>query len=246
MTRPVSNILSARAPDGLRVYAVGDVHGRADLLDQLAARVAEDLRVRPSRQAVTVFLGDYVDRGADSFGVIERLSRSLFPTPTVALRGNHEDILMRFMADDDAVGAFVDYGGLTTLRSYGVDTTEQALRDNPSRARRKLIARTPPAHRRFLEDTRLCMEFGDYFFCHAGVRPGTPLESQTPDDLMYIRWEFLDHADSFGKVVVHGHTPRKEPERLHNRINVDTAAFRSGVLTAAALEDCSCRFLSVI
>ena len=246
MADPDSKIQTARAPEGLRIYAVGDVHGRSDLFDRLAARVENDLRARPTHRAITVFLGDYVDRGADSRGVIDRLAEGRFPTPIVALRGNHEDMMMRFMADDDAAGAFLDYGGLMTLRSYGVEASEQTLRNDATRLRRELIARTPAAHRRFLEDTAVRAEYGDYFFCHAGVRPGTPLESQSPDDLMYIRWEFLDHAESFGKVVVHGHTPRKEPERLHNRINVDTAAYRSGVLTAVALEDCSCRFLGAV
>lgn len=236
-------IVNACAPEGLRLYAVGDIHGRADLLDRLASRVADDLARGSPRETVTVFLGDYVDRGLQSREVIDRLARADFPTPVVALRGNHEDVMLRFLVDPAALEPWVAFGGRMTLASYGVDVDDAMGRGGASAAQAAFLERFPAPHRRFLEETRFRAEFGDYFFCHAGVRPHVPLDRQAPRDLMWIRNEFLDDGRDFGKVVVHGHTPRHTVESLPNRINVDTLAYRSGVLTAAVLEGASRRFL---
>lgn len=239
----ISEFLTARAPDRMRVYAVGDVHGRADLLDALARRLSADLKARPCSQAATVFIGDYVDRGLGSNGVLKRLSAREFPTPIVTLRGNHEDVMLRFIAHPEALDDWVDCGGLTTLHSYGVDASEEVARGGAKRVHEKFLAHFPDDHRRFLEETRFSVEYGGYFFCHAGVRPSEPLERQDPQDLMWIRDDFLDYPDSFGKVIVHGHTPRPKVENLANRINLDTGAFRTGVLSAVALEGAHRRFI---
>jgi serine/threonine protein phosphatase 1 len=218
--------MNARAPEGLRIYAIGDIHGRADLLDRLAREIADELARKPAKESVTVFVGDYVDRGYQSRQVIERLSASDFPTPIVTLRGNHEDAMLRFLDDPAVLGQWVMFGGQTTLDSYGVDVGREMWKGG-----------APGVQAAFL------VEYGDYFFCHAGVRPHVPLGQQDPGDLMWIRHEFLQFKGDFGKVVVHGHTPHIAVESLENRINVDTHAYRSGVLTAAVLEGAERRFL---
>lgn len=235
--------MNARAPEGVRLYAVGDIHGRADLLERLAGRIGSDLTLRPVAAAITVFVGDYVDRGCDSREVIERLARGDFPTPIVTLRGNHEDAMLRFLDDPAVLGQWVAFGGQMTLESYGVDVGREMWRGGAPGVQAAFLANFPDAHRRFLAETRFSVSYGDYFFCHAGVRPHVPLDRQDPGDLMWIRHEFLQFKGDFGKVVVHGHTPHPTVESLPNRINVDTHAFRSGALTAAALEGAERRFL---
>lgn len=233
----------ATAPGGMRIYAVGDIHGRADLLERLAQKIAADLAARPVPRALTVFVGDYVDRGLDSRGVLERLAKPEFPTPIVALRGNHEDAMLRFLGDTAMLPQWASFGGLMTLASYGVDAGAEMARGGAPAVQAAFLARFPQAHRRFLEETKFSAEFGGYFFCHAGVRPHVPLDRQDPGDLMWIRYEFLDYPGDFGKVVVHGHTPHVKVQSLENRINLDTHAFRSGVLTAVALEGAERRFI---
>jgi serine/threonine protein phosphatase 1 len=152
-------------------------------------------------------------------------------------------VLLRFIDDAAALDDWVALGALTTLHSYGVDAGEEVALGGESRVRMKFLAHFPQEHRRFIEDTRLWTEYGGYFFCHAGVRRSRPLHLQEPHDLMNIREGFLDCEQSFGKVVVHGHTPQRDVEDLPNRINLDTQAFKSGVLTAVALEGFERRFI---
>ncbi len=233
----------AAAPEGMRLYAIGDIHGRADLLGRLARRIDEDLSRGDFERALTVFVGDYVDRGLDSRGVLERLSRDDFPTPIVALRGNHEDVTLRYLDDPAMLDQWVMFGGLTTLQSYGVDAGVEMSRGGALAVHAAFMARLPDTHRRFLEGTQLSAEYGDYFFCHAGVRPHVPLDRQDPGDLMWIRYEFIEYEGDFGKVIVHGHTPNDTVEDLPNRINLDTRAYSSGRLTAVALEGRGRRFI---
>lgn len=234
---------NAAAPEGVRIYAIGDIHGRADLLDRLAQRVEEDLRTGAYDRVFTVFLGDYVDRGLDSRGVIDRLARRDFPTPIVTLRGNHEEVLLRYLDDPALLDQLVAFGGLTTFASYGVDAGREMTRGGAPAVLKAFLERLPDSHRRFLEETALSAEYGDYFFCHAGVRPHVPLARQDPGDLMWIRYEFLGYRGAFEKVIVHGHTPHARVENLPNRINLDTHAYKSGVLTAAVLEGRQRRFI---
>lgn len=238
------SILDAAAPTGMRIYAVGDVHGRADLLGDLSRRIEADLRSRPCDDAVTIFLGDYVDRGIDSRGVIERLATGDFPTPIRTLRGNHEEVMLNYLDDARIIEEWSAFGGLAALESYGVDVEREMRRGGAVALQDAFLARFPQSHRLFLEATEFSAEYGDYFFCHAGVRPNVPLERQSPDDLLWIRYEFLDYRGDFGKIVVHGHTARAEVENLANRINLDTMAFRSGVLTSVALEGAERRFIA--
>ncbi|HEX4766927.1 MAG TPA: metallophosphoesterase family protein [Lichenihabitans sp.] len=242
-------VRSAALPEGLRIYAIGDVHGHADLLDRMASRIEADLARNPAQDARAVFVGDYIDRGPDSAGVIERLASGRFPLPFETLRGNHEDVLIGLLAAPvDALGASLEHwyqlGGLETLRSYGVDVGKAASGKSPDRMRRAFLDRFPEAHRAFLLTTRLSLTLGDYFLVHAGARPGVPLDVQSPEDLMWIREDCYRSDYDFGKVLVHGHTPRRAPENLPRRINVDTGAFKWGVLSAVALEADTRRFLS--
>ncbi|MBE7202280.1 MAG: serine/threonine protein phosphatase [Parafilimonas terrae] len=238
-----------RVPDGLRVYAIGDVHGHADLLDRMAELVADDLRRDPPREARAVFVGDYIDRGPDTAGVIERLVTRRFPVPFETLRGNHEDLMMRALdapepSVADAMEDWCGNGGLETIRSYGVEVEKARHGKGLRKLRTEFLRSFPEAHRAFLDATALSLRIGGYFFAHAGARPEVPLDRQDPEDLMWIRDACYGSDFDFGVVLVHGHTPHKRPEDLPRRINVDTGAFKWGVLSAAVLEGGTRRFLS--
>jgi serine/threonine protein phosphatase 1 len=234
-----------RVPGGMRVYCVGDIHGRDDLLDQMAERVTSDSEDRSFDHALTVFLGDYVDRGLGSMRVVERLVRSEWPTPFVALAGNHEDLLTAFLEDQRILDAWQSLGGLETLHSYGVDVGGARAGRDCAEVQAAFVSRFPAGHRQFLASLTSSIAIGDYFFCHAGVRPGVPLERQDRNDLLNIRREFLSSQAEHGKLVVHGHTPSLVPEIRSNRIGIDTGAYATGRLTCLVLEQEQRRFLQV-
>jgi serine/threonine protein phosphatase 1 len=238
---PVS--ITRQVPDGTRVYSIGDIHGRDDLLGELAGRVEADMAPRSFDHAVTVFLGDYVDRGHGSRRVVERLVRGEWPTPMIALAGNHEDLLMSFLEDEGVLEAWRSLGGLETLHSYGVDIGPAMAGRDFKAVQAAFVARFPEPHRRFIETLKGSAAIGDYFFCHAGMRPGVPLDQQDRNDLLTIRYPFLSSDAEHGKVVVHGHTPSIEPEVRPNRIGIDTAAYATGRLTCLVLEKDQRRFL---
>ncbi|MCI4678738.1 serine/threonine protein phosphatase [Rhodoblastus acidophilus] len=227
--------VTPRIPPGLRVYAIGDIHGRADLLEAAAGKIARDSRDAP--RTLTIFLGDYIDRGRDSAAVLERLSKRDFPTDFVALRGNHEQTMLDALDDPRIFEFWRRYGAVETLASYGVDVADVMRGAGFVEARDELRRKAPPEHIAFLKALPLSHEIGDYFFCHAGVKPGRPLSAQEPRDLMFIRREFLDSAEWRSKVIVHGHTPVEAPEFRANRINLDTGAYATNRLTCLALEE---------
>ena len=229
--------------DDTRLYVIGDVHGRLDLLDRVIAAIERDVAAHGVK-ALTVTLGDYIDRGPHSRGVIERLAGNPFPTPYVALKGNHETLLMSFLVDPEVGQYWRKLGGLETVASFGVPVQQMMLGRNFADAAERLAAAIAPEHVAFLDSLKLSLVVGRYFLCHAGVRPGVPLERQTEDDLLWIRDEFLDSSADFGKIVVHGHTPVAAPEVLKNRINIDTGAFATGRLTCIVLEGERHRFLT--
>jgi len=231
------------APKGIRIYAIGDIHGRDDLLEDISAAIERDLESAPAT-VITVLLGDYVDRGPHSSKVVGRLAESRFPTPIRALRGNHEQMLLRFLDRPSELDSWRRYGGLETLHSYGVDVTLPMRGEAYEETRDALLAALPEAHRQFLSGTETSASYGEYFFCHAGVRPGVPLERQSAEDLMWSREAFLDFDRSFGKIVVHGHTPVESPDFRANRINIDTGAFATSVLTCLVLEGAERRLLT--
>jgi serine/threonine protein phosphatase 1 len=224
--------------EGARAYAVGDIHGRLDLLDDLLRAIEEDNAARSVKPTFVVFLGDFVDRGPDSSGVIERL-RTWQPqgVQPVYLAGNHEEMLLRIMAGKAAnVHRWLEYGGKECVESYGVDP-KQLDRLDDRRAGELLRQAVPQEHRNFLEHLGDSFRFGDYLFVHAGIRPGVPMGEQTTADLRWIRDPFLSDTTEHGFVVVHGHTIFKEVDERTNRIGIDTGAYRTGVLTALAIED---------
>lgn len=224
-------------PDDCRVYAIGDIHGRLDLLRGLEDLIRDDAATAPEARKVVVYLGDYVDRGPESRGVIEHLlSQPLAGFARVHLIGNHESMMLGFLRDVTAGPGWLWNGGDATLASYGVAPPNAWTdRDQLAAAQDGLSAALPPAHRGFLDRLVLSHREGDYLFVHAGIRPGVALAAQDPHDLIWIREEFLLSAADHGAVVVHGHTITGEPQLRDNRIGIDTGAYRSGRLTALAL-----------
>ena len=228
------------------VYAIGDVHGRADLLTRLLALIGADAAASPEVERRTlIFLGDYVDRGPDSRPVVETLLARLPPGfEANFLKGNHEDLLLRFLEDASTLDQWRANGADATLRSYGVDVEGLARAGAPPEAwRQAFLAALPAAHRRFFEGLELVVAKDGYLFVHAGVRPGVPVEAQDPGDLIWIRGAFLNSDAPFGKIVVHGHTPSAEPVLRQNRIGIDTGACFTDRLTALRLQGDSRRFL---
>jgi len=234
-----------RIPGDARVYAIGDIHGRADLLAGMMRRIDADRNTAPPvRDTILVFVGDYVDRGPDSAGVIDQLLALQRDTTirTHLLKGNHEAMLNDFLADDAAFLQWAANGGLATLESYGIDVAAMSG-DDPEQLRQATLAAVPDAHLSLLRNLEVTVTIGDYLFVHAGVRPGLPLERQSEHDLIWIREPFLGYDGDLGNFVVHGHTPVPEPEIRANRIDIDTLAWRSGKLTALVLEGAARRFL---
>jgi serine/threonine protein phosphatase 1 len=234
-----------RVPDGTRVYCVGDIHGRDDLLGEMAELVAADIQTSSFDYAVTVFLGDYIDRGLGSMRVVDRLARSEWPTAIIALAGNHEDLLLAFLEDERVLEAWRGLGGLETLHSYGVNVESAMVGRDFKTIRAKFAAALPQHHRRFFKTLKASTVIGNYFFCHAGVRPGTPLNRQGRKDLLNIREPFLCSNEEYGKLIVHGHTPSVTPAIRPNRIGIDIAPCATERLTCLVLERHDQRFLNV-
>lgn len=227
-----------------RLYAIGDIHGRLDLLNRLLSMIEADARAYPLKSRKIIFLGDYVDRGMDSRGVLARLIQ---PMPegmqALFLRGNHDDMLLQFLdGEDDVLGGWLQLGGTSTLASYGVNPFSAA--GKPEILRQALIQKMPPEHRSFLEQTLFSVTLGDYTFVHAGLRPGVGMTEQTNEDKMWIRGDFLFSEQAFETMVVHGHTIKPEADIKANRIGIDTGAFATGHLTCLVLDGPEQKFLT--
>lgn len=235
----------ARAPDGLRLYVIGDIHGRADLLERLLDSIDRHRSALDSSQSQLVFLGDYVDRGLQSRQVIDRLISLQQREPTtIFLKGNHDATLFDFLRNPAVLNTWRNYGGLETLESYGIRVLELLRQDETaSGIRNRFVSIMPDSHRTFFADLEPYAIAGDYLFVHAGLRPGLPIEKQSDDDLLWIRDDFLSSRQNFGKIIVHGHTPSERPEIFSNRIGIDTGAYMTGVLTCLVLEADTRRFI---
>jgi serine/threonine protein phosphatase 1 len=240
----------ATVPAGTVVYAVGDVHGRSDLLGRLHRGIAHDAARRKAARRVLVYLGDYFSRGLDSRAVVERVLDWRPPGwEVVALRGNHEDLILRFLDGELRTGLhWLDYGGVEALAHYGIPMADPAARDEATAAalRERLLGALPAAHMDFLLGLVASHREGGYFFAHGGVLPGVPLEAQRERDLVWIRKRFLLSGADHGAVVVHGHCISPEPEVRPNRIGIDTGAYESGVLTCLVLDGEERSFLQTV
>ena len=218
---------------GMRIYVFGDIHGRFDLFDLARRFVAADLLECVPDRPFAVFLGDLIDRGPGSADVIEALSTGQFPIPYLVLRGNHEQMLLDSLTSAGPLDAWLRNGGVETLQSYSAEFRGPY---DPARMRETILSHVPERHLRFLQGLPTSAQSGDYFFCHAGIRPDVPLSEQTDQDLMWIRRPFLESRKTHPKMVVHGHTPVTAPEILPNRINIDTGAYATGTLTCLVLD----------
>lgn len=225
-------------PPGQRVYAIGDVHGCLERLVAMHELIAEDLAERPSLDTTLIHLGDYVDRGPESAQVIEwlRAGPPVAVSRVVNLMGNHEHLMLSAIAglDAEAAEVWLANGGADSLMSWGVPRTVSQA---------EWAGRMPVAHLLFLRDLATHLQIGPYFFVHAGIRPGVPIEQQSRHDMLWIREPFLSSKVDHGAVVVHGHTPRQEPTVRPNRIGIDTGAVLGGSLTCVVLEEDSLGFL---
>ncbi|WP_338045704.1 metallophosphoesterase family protein [Oleisolibacter albus] len=244
---PSINGRPARIPAGQRLYVIGDIHGRLDLLQCLLDRIQADMAASGADLHHTlIFLGDYVDRGPDSSGVLSLLSGA--PPPgfgAVHLKGNHEEAMLAFLDDPQQGEDWVRFGGQTTLASYGiVRPPAMTVSSFLAKARPHLVRTIPGRHLAFLRGLRTSLRFGDYLFVHAGIRPGLPLAQQDSNDLLWIREPFLKSGTDHGVVVVHGHTIVDKPDIRTNRIGIDTGAYATGCLTCLVLEGASHRFLN--
>ena len=227
-----------RVAEDMRVYAIGDVHGRLDLLKKLSGKISEDRAANPAARYKLIFLGDYVDRGNQSRELLDLLSQGpIEGFETIYLSGNHEEFLLRFLTDTTDASSWLYYGGANTLISYGIPASP--LQNDPERLiaiQQKFRDVLPESHLAFLRSLEISHVEGDYFFTHAGVRPGVAVDEQAPDDLLWIRDEFLASKADHGRVIVHGHSVRMRPELLANRIGIDTGAYDTGVLTCLVLQ----------
>ncbi|MBS9719475.1 metallophosphoesterase [Tianweitania sp. BSSL-BM11] len=228
----------------MRIYAIGDVHGCADLLEALYSEIDRELERDAPEDWRIIHIGDYGDRGPDTKRALDLIIERRSDRRVLSLMGNHDEGWLTFLADPHPVGLFVAHGGDMTARSYGVDADLSDVAGR-IRTRDELLAAMPQAHLDFLRGLPRSFSFGDYYFCHAGIRPGVELAIQDREDLIWIRKEFLAYQGLHPRIIVHGHTPSAEVEMLSNRINVDTGAVKTGVMTAVVLDGRTKRIIDV-
>lgn len=243
--RTQTAVKPARISDALRLYAIGDIHGRLDLLNALLAQIEADLAAYPHNSRL-IFLGDYIDRGPSSFGVIERLMGKLPGTlPPVFLMGNHEWAFLRLFHSTDTGKGWLEHGGMETLRSYGLPLAP----GQPTPERLQLLSITlqqsfPLPHKDWLTACKPSYEQDDYLFVHAGIRPHVPLSAQNEQDFLWIREDFINwRGAQFERRIVHGHTISEQVVVSPHRIGIDTGAYRTGILTALCLEGINHRII---
>jgi serine/threonine protein phosphatase 1 len=234
----------ARIADGVRIYAIGDVHGCSSPLEQLLVLIEAHVRAFPSFRPILVFLGDYVDRGPASRQVIDQLIFLRDRGEAIFIKGNHEGYLLEFLKNPAILPQWLRYGGLDTLRSYGITPRNHLELKEQERLADALRAELNKCgHLEFFGQLKLSFVCEDFFFVHAGVRPGIPLDQQSEEDLLWIRDDFLHYNGDLTKIIVHGHTPVQQPEVCSNRINIDTGAYATGRLTCLIIERDQMKFI---
>ncbi len=245
LQRPVAELAFKGLPEKHRIYAVGDIHGRLDLLQLVHEKIGKHAQAYQGTKIV-VYLGDYVDRGPHSMQVIDYLLANSLPDfDCVYLLGNHEQVLLQFLEGYslDLAHDWFGFGGLATLQSYGVSLRGIPTPKDLPRIQAEFVENCPVAHRHFFQKLVLNFELGGYFFVHAGIKPKLPLTKQTADDMLWIRDEFLNSHRQFERIIVHGHSVTEFPEIKSNRIGLDTGAYASGRLTCAVFEGVRVDFL---
>lgn len=243
LKRPARPENGPAVPEGLRIYAIGDVHGRDDLLAELHAAIVADAEEFVGSKQV-VYLGDFIDRGMESREVVERLMDAPVPGfEPVHLMGNHEYALLNFIYDPESIPGWLSWGGRETLYSYGIKCGMNPSPRELQNLAGELQMAMPREHVRFMESAALFHRVGDYYFVHAGVRPGVALEKQKIEDQLFIREPFISSTRNHGAVVVHGHTVAEQVQLIGNRIGLDTGAYYTGVLSCVVLESTGQRLI---
>jgi serine/threonine protein phosphatase 1 len=232
-------------PEDTCVYAVGDIHGRLDLLKEMNQKIIDDMKKNPCARKVVVYLGDYIDRGRESKGVIsELISNPIAGAEIIHLRGNHEQTMIDYFGDKELAASWFLWGGAATVRDYGVgEWDKHGRRLNLTEVHEQFVNAVPDDHKEFIRALPYTHEEGDYVFVHAGFRPHLPMDEQNSHDMMTIRDTFIKSAYDFGKMVVFGHTVQEEVFKAPGRLGIDTGAYATGVLTAVVLCGSEQRFL---
>ncbi|EXL05295.1 metallophosphatase [Brucella anthropi] len=234
----------AKGPDSIRLYAIGDVHGRLDLLQDMHGLIRADLDHRPAHDWRIIHLGDYIDRGPRSKEVLDFLiDVSRRDKRVISLLGNHDDGFLTYLATGDVAGIFALHGGIDTARSYNVEV-DFTDADSARLGHAALVKAVPQTHIDFIRAMPRSVAFGEFFFCHAGINPAVPLDAQDPEELIWIRTAFLKWTEPFEKVIIHGHTPQSAIDIQPNRVNLDTYAWRSGQLSAIVINGSEKRFIA--
>ena len=235
--------ITPHIPDKQRIYCIGDIHGCADLLQQIHEKILIDVASYSGIKTI-VYLGDYIDRGEQSRQVIELLvTDPLADFESVYLMGNHEQAMLSFIEFPEASAAWISFGGREALNSYGIPLAHIPGKLEISELAKSLDNKLPETHREFLQSCKNSWQCGSYYFVHAGIEPGVALDKQLLEDQLWIREEFLESKNNHGAIIVHGHSITPEPQLLPNRIGIDTGAFKTGVLTCLVLEGEEQRFL---
>ena len=241
--KPPSGPTQPHVPKNQRIYCIGDIHGRADLLQQIQEKILSDAAKYKGKKTI-VYLGDYIDRGEQSCQVVEALvSDPLDGFTSIHLMGNHEQILLSFIDYPKQSAAWLSFGGTAALNSYGIPLAHLPTMREVVELAKQLDEKLPDSHRDFLQNLAMSWQCGSYYFVHAGIDPNVALDKQGIDDQLWIRGEFLESEKDHGVIVVHGHSITFEPELLLNRIGIDTGAFSTGVLTCLVLEGGEQRFI---
>lgn len=233
--RPEASPADARIPQGERIYAIGDVHGRLDLLAALAGAIERDDRKKGDARTTIILLGDLIDRGPDSAGVLDFARRWQQARPVRILCGNHEEMLLESLNKVEVLRHFLRHGGRETILSYGL-AEETYRRSTLEELQQLMVEKIPEEDIAFIRTFEDRIVIGDYLFVHAGIAPEVPIEKQEPTDLRWIREPFLSHEAGHSHLVVHGHTIAPSAVIRPNRIGIDTGAYLHGCLTALALE----------